>query len=38
MTDGYDCYQKAFAERINAILKQSSYYINDVIWQSKTAR
>ena len=22
MTDGYDCYQKALAERINGILKQ----------------
>jgi len=27
MTDGYDCYQNALAERINGILKQE-FFIN----------
>jgi len=28
MTDGYDCYQNALAERVNGILKQEFYCIN----------
>ena len=30
MTDGYDCYQNALAERINGILKQDSYLQNAI--------
>ena len=27
MTDGYDCYQNALAERVNGILKQEFLYV-----------
>ncbi len=34
MTDGYDCYQNALAERINGILKQEFCFVKQRIYKT----
>ena len=39
MTDGYDCYQKELAERVNGILKDEFLYmLPDELAQARTRR